>query len=99
MIERTRSIRVGTGTTPTENEFELKEKQWNTQSLLFVENKNRLWKKKPIPSHEERMVGRHKESTDVSSHSSSEEDNRQDWKDRASFLEKENLRLKKKYRS
>ena len=47
--------------------------------------------------HTERVV-RHKESSDVdvSSHSSSEEDNCQDWKDCASFLEKENLRLKNK---
>jgi hypothetical protein len=37
---------------------------------------------------------RQKGRSDVSSDLSSEEDNGQDWKDRTSFLEKENLRLK-----
>jgi hypothetical protein len=47
--------------------------------------------------HTERVV-RRKESSDVdvSSHSSREEDNCQEWKARTSFLEKENLRLKNK---
>jgi hypothetical protein len=43
-----------------------------------------------------KRVERHAGRSDVSSYSSSEEDNNHDWKDRASLLEKENLQLKNK---
>jgi predicted RNase H-like nuclease (RuvC/YqgF family) len=84
-----------------ENEFLNSKNKRHTQVCKLLHTKLVSEEKKVITSHKRmathtKRVERHAGRSDVSSCLSSEEDNGHDWKDHASLLEKENLRLKNK---